>query len=108
MKFCKNCKWHRCGNEMRVSSDFIDGIRYHKLKNGKKIRMPGSTYVSEVVGEVAPFIICQHSICFKKSKIVKPMEEGFLIERVKGPAQLNENNNCKFYKRKWWKFWVKD
>ena len=20
----------------------------------------------------------------------------------------NENNNCRYYKRKWWKFWVKD
>lgn len=32
-----------------------------------------------------------------------PFKEGKLL-----PETINSNNKCKFYKRKWWKFWVKE
>lgn len=28
--------------------------------------------------------------------------------RLSTVEYLNKNNDCPFYKRKWWKFWVKD
>jgi len=29
------------------------------------------------------------------------------LTRKKIKAYLNEKNDCKYYRRKWWKFWVK-
>ncbi len=34
-----------------------------------------------------------------------PIDVLFAEDRSK---ELNKNNNCKYYKRKWLKFWIKD
>ena len=26
---------------------------------------------------------------------------------IKYPGELNKNNKCKYYKRKWWIFWIR-
>ena len=30
------------------------------------------------------------------------------IQSIQDNFNLNKNFNCKYYKRKWWKFWIKD
>lgn len=90
MKKCKDCELFY-GNEVRISCKFV---------NGK---------TAELVGHGGFIPMCHHSSCFKYARESSP-ENGVYttVERVAGQFQLNENNDCIFYKRKWWKFWVKE
>ncbi len=54
---------------------------------------------------------CKHNSCFRYTEKNNNTEaKGFYrmedIDRVKNYGELNKNNNCKYYKRKWWKVWV--
>ncbi len=47
-------------------------------------------------------IQCKHPMNFT----YKDHFFGISKERKSSPAIMNQKNNCEFYKRKWWKFWV--
>ena len=98
--YCKNCKWF-FGTDASVEVDFIWGF----TKTSLPIKVPSNILESEFL-----IPMCQRRECFK-FKENKPNPERPIAKfkkiRVKGQGQFNINNNCKYYKRKWWKFWIK-
>jgi len=55
------------------------------------------------------FCICRKIISSHKVKTDNYYSKGFhIFERKAEPEKCNKENNCKYYKRKWWKFWIKE
>jgi hypothetical protein len=46
---------------------------------------------------------CYHTECFTNVCNFY----GAYKQRNKDGSELNKNNDCKYYKKKWWKFWAK-
>jgi len=51
----------------------------------------------------------------KKFTVADDYYERFHVVKNKQPdlgthwmRELNKNNDCKYFKRKWWKFWIKE
>lgn len=63
------------------------------------------TYINIRFTNFDSTIQCSHPICFTTSKLHCVF--GTLDERIKDYNVLNKDCNCQYYKRKWWKFWVK-
>ena len=95
MLLCKNCKLFRKqkenAQEKFVDPDFNTNFQLtDRFVISKKIKM------------------CQHFSCFKYSQKNNVSYGPYEIkERIKGQAQLNKNYDCEFFKKVWWKFWVK-
>ena len=55
-------------------------------------------------------VYCKNCKCYKLNCFTYPIKSGFkeAIKIAKNHYEmrnkLNKNNNCKYYKRKWWKF----
>lgn len=85
--YCKNCRWYKCGwcCVLGIKNKyFTEQYLNHK---GKKV------YSSKNKTE-ADYIRKKYNV---SSYIVNPIE----------CCNFNENYDCLYYKRKWWKFWVK-
>ena len=80
---CENCKWHYIWAEHFFSASFIGSDNWGE-KWSEKLFFP-------------PVTMCQHKNCFEKTKRFR--------ERIKGQYQLNKNNDCPYYKKKWYLFW---
>ena len=50
-------------------------------------------------------IHCNHPTCFTTSELHCVF--GILDERIRDYNTLNKDCTCQYYKRKWWKFWIK-
>lgn len=95
MKLCKNCRF--LGRTTMVNTCYI--------RIQKEGRPPRPTTVEAVLPTIP---ICKHSACFIDLLWVDPVRgPQHKMERTQGQAQLNRNGDCIFYKRKWYKFWVK-
>lgn len=104
MVYCKNCKFFK-GRESSVSTEFIDGESESiSCPSGEIVKLPTGIYQIEGFGFIK---MCQHPECFTINKVASPERQIIKKERIKGQAQLNSDNQCKFYKRKWWKIWIR-
>ena len=65
-------------------------------------------------GQDGPYYECIHNFCFKW-KVLELLDSKRALygskhivtkERETDYYNLNKDNNCCYYKRKWWKFWV--
>lgn len=91
---CKDCKYYYRDGEMEVSSKFIDGEDTH------------TPVYFDYVSYWSPIKMCQHSVCFIIKTETDPVD-GLEIktERINGQGILNKNNDCMYFKPKWWKKW---
>lgn len=98
MRVCKNCKYYSGkSKELDVSREYIDGDSTDKPELYMRI------------GSEFGFIkMCCHVSCFTLDYKYDAAKGQLKIRRrIAGQAQLNKKFNCTFYKRKWWKFWIK-
>lgn len=51
-----------------------------------------------------PIYACKHYLCFT---FTADYIHGELPKRIKDCSDFNKNYDCQYYKRKWWKFWIK-
>ena len=114
---CKNCKYFGWGRysfrldsvvknyflrkyEYAVTCDFFNGDVTFRNTEGKPLLY--HEYHREI-----PVSMCHHPVCFSYYVTESPVDIMELhVVRVNGQAILNRNNNCPFYKKSWWGFWV--
>ena len=48
------------------------------------------------------------AVCLKVSKIIKRFDGKEIFEYIGHASIVNKKCNCKFYKRLWYKFWIKE
>lgn len=96
--YCLKCKYHfKKSGENEVSTNFIDGKPF--IVDGKEMWTPGAVLPTE--GR-ASIIMCQQESCFGMvEEKVTPMKASRMVNtRLRGQAQLNGKNDCKFYEEK--------
>ena len=109
MIYCKNCKYfNNTSGEWRVSG------RYHGSLGGRYSESeipttggPPELYM-DICGELGYIRTCCHPDCFEYRVIDGGIGTCREKRRVAGIAQFNQDNNCQRYRRKFWKFWIKD
>lgn len=116
-KFCRNCKLFY-GTETSVDEVYtnVNSLKPVDWDSGSEITGPPN--LIQMTSDWSPIKMCQHDTCFNKpngyyenghnnmyidEKTFTPQ-----YKRIKGQAQLNQHGNCKFYERKWWKFWIRN
>ena len=59
--------------------------------------------------EVGSLLICDATVWSKEKylNVYNGKERRYFSKYVE-PCEVNKNLDCKYYQRKWWKFWVKD
>jgi len=94
----------RMGKEMKV---YCENCKYLRVED----MAPHLTLLSEWEGAALnvarPELYANRYIyrCIDtKDGPISPHKHSFRKQSI---TMLNENNNCKYYKRKWWKIWVK-
>lgn len=107
---CKNCKYFRLSHEdadlgfCRPSED-ID--HYDQDKSTFRAVSGKPVLTGRLVGESGFLRMCCHPSCFTKQAVLTPVRgKRVITKRINGQGILNKNNNCKLYKRDWWRFWV--
>jgi len=86
--YCKNCSWFKKYKD--VDRDIFLGCFYISSKE---------YYWDE--NKFTGIKIREYRIKEWSTKLAKVPQEKFVMEK------LNKNNNCQYYKKVWWKFWVK-
>ncbi len=69
-----------------------------------KIYCKNCRFYKEYCDDMCGKTWCSHPICYK----YKDEQESRKKVRVNDYDRLNKNNNCFYYERKWWKFWIKE
>ena len=41
-----------------------------------------------------------------EAKKMRNYRETYTVEKFPKPSQQNKENNCPYYKKKWWVFWI--
>lgn len=110
MRICKNCKNYEQA-ETSVTLNFITMTEEEKKRGEDK---KGSWFPPanrKYIEIYSPFgvMMCVHESCFTYTTSTNPQTGLYKgSTRIVGQAQLNPEGRCKYYKRKWWKFWIKD
>jgi len=85
--------------------DFTHGISIDE----RGIRFPSNV----LAVDFGTIKMCQHPSCFEMKEFLdgqRQVETGDGVVknkvRVRGQAQLNADNDCKYYQKPKWKFWV--
>lgn len=95
--YCKECVFYRRGNEPEIRSEFVYGIKELTTPTNTKIKMP-SYSIRSALGE--SLISCQHLSCFTWQTVSSLIEIKTNKIRIAGQAQLNANNDCKYFKQR--------
>ncbi len=74
----------------------------NECKNCKHYK--AATFTERGFGSVKVKVYCDPNDTIKAVGLTLTYDKKDLIEC----SQHNKNNDCKYYKRKWWKFWVKE
>ena len=45
---------------------------------------------------------CSHPT---NQEIINDWQKSYISYKIR-PRDMNKNNDCKLYKKKWWKFWI--
>ena len=91
MIFCKDCKYFRFGWYESAPNEWCDRGKYHPPK-------------------------CIHKECFEIRREFKYIDTPIYRKKEKKKYEIikrdfksvNLKNNCKYYQRKWWKFWIRN
>ena len=90
--YCKNCKWYQ-----KYYSEL------YCTTTGCFVLQQGNPFFYKKNLDFEGNII----YIPKNSRLRNKIIDEYNIKNVKDATKLNQNFNCPFYKRKWWKFWVK-
>jgi len=97
MIFCENCKHLLYPNYLNyyppanVKTVFVDPT-YKEDPDRHLLQERREGYT------ISP--ICNHSQCFETSTKITPVTKLITKTRIKGQAQLNRHNNCRFFEAK--------
>ena len=96
--YCKNCKWYKSKNEY-----YNDRCKY-------RIKIKQETF-NCITGVKRKYIIYKYPI--EIARLIGKDKCGWgccitSINDIDSFTVLNKKNKCKYYKRKWWKFWIKE
>ena len=96
--YCKNCKWSYW------KYCHVGGSPHFTKKTKKFIKTENDwQHEDELIKELK-------KVGFDIDKEFEPYCDYCLLNIHLSTLEnqpLNKNNNCKYYKRKWWKFWIK-
>ena len=84
MKYCRNCKWN---NIFYTPIPFLYKIGFYLI------------YAWRFTGS------CYRNVKYRRNKFNG--SEIWEDEQIEANKRTNENGGCAYYKRKWWKRWIK-
>lgn len=109
---CKNCKYfHTSSSEHETPGGFYRPhaeISYYDSEEATFRNAFGKPVLTGTIRMDAGFLaMCCHPSCFTKQAVLTPVQGKCVItKRINGQGILNKNNNCKLFKRDWWRFWA--
>ena len=101
VRCCKCYYYNKRSLERSTKSEFIDGENH----DSGGIKLP--SLIIEM--DFGCLTICSHPNCFSYEKSVDPTYgKQYSRKRIKGQGQLNSTNSCSYFKKAWWRFWIRD